>query len=273
MKPLNSYKIIIPDINTLNLDITLDCGQCFRWKKSNNAWQGIVNDNIITVYNKNSDLIIESFKPIKKDLILNYFDLTRNYAKILDVLKQDTVMLNALSEFNGIHILNQPPWEALCSFIISQNNNIPRIKGIITRLCKAFGEHIKDDTFTFPSAEIIASLNESELDILRAGFRTKYILDAAKKITSGQVDFSFIKTLPYNDASVYLQQIKGVGPKVADCVLLFSLGFFNAFPEDVWIKRAILKYYPGGLPLFLVPYGGLVQQYIYHYSRMHDKSF
>ena len=161
---------------------------------------------------------------------------------------------------------NQEPWETLCSFIISQNNNIPRIKGIIDRLCMNFGEN-QNGVYTFPSANIIAKLSLEDLSVLRSGFRAKYILDAAKKVSSGEIDLDTLKSMDIDSARQELMKIKGVGPKVADCTLLFALEHIEAFPKDVWIKRAMEKLFGGQLPECAVPYAGIVQEYIFYYAR------
>ena len=163
-------------------------------------------------------------------------------------------------------MLNQEPWETLCSFIISQNNNIKRIKGIISRLCENFGEN-KGGFYTFPTAEKIAALTLEDLSVLRSGFRAKYILDAAKKVSSGEVELKKLKDAPTDGARDELMKITGVGPKVADCVLLFGLEHADAFPKDVWIKRAMQVLFDGELPECAKPYAGITQQYIFLYAR------
>ena len=161
---------------------------------------------------------------------------------------------------------DQPPWETLCSFIISQNNNIKRIKGIIGRLCETYGEKIEGG-YTFPAAQTLAKLEVEDLAPLRSGFRAKYIIDAARRVASGEVDLFALQNMPYEDAKNELLKIKGVGPKVADCALLFSHRHIEALPKDVWIKRALQVLFGGELPEVAVPYAGIVQQYIFFYAR------
>jgi len=177
--------------------------------------------------------------------------------------------LKAASGFaGGIRILRQDPWEALCSFIISQNNNIPRIKGIVERLCASFGEEIKEGFYSFPAAEKIATLTLEDLAPLRSGFRAKYILDGAKRVADGEIDLDALKELALDEARQELMKIYGVGEKVADCTLLFGLSHIDAFPKDVWIKKAMAKLFDGSLPECAAPYAGIAQQYIFHYARM-----
>ena len=253
----------------ISLAQTLDCGQAFRWEeKEDGVWCGVAfnkylelkteDDRTLVLYNTEK----EDFFSIWKD----YFDLERDYNSIISAVSSNEI-LKAASRFGkGIRVLNQEPWEILCSFIISQNNNIKRIKGIIARLCESFGEDI-GGVYTFPSPEKIASLSLEDLSVLRAGFRAKYILDAAKKVASGEVLLQDLKCLPLDDARAELMKISGVGPKVADCALLFSHRHIEAFPKDVWIKRALEKLFSGELPKEALPYAGIVQQYIFFYAR------
>ena len=165
----------------------------------------------------------------------NYFDFDTDYHTIYQQICTDSVIEKAYTYTGEIHILRQQPWEALCSFIISQNNNIPRITGIIDRLCRQFGEPMKNGVFSFPSPQRLASLHVDDLAGLRAGFRAKYILDAARKITDGTIDIQGIYHSNIDKARKELQKNCGVGPKVADCVLLFGFYRLEAFPVDVWI--------------------------------------
>ena len=173
----------------------------------------------------------------------------------------------------GIRILNQDPWEALCSFIISQNNNIPRIKGIVERLCQTFGDEIDDGWYTFPTAEKLASLEPEDLQPIRAGFRARYIVDGARKVSSGEINPEKIRVTEINSARSELMKITGVGIKVADCTLLFGLHRVEAFPLDVWMKRAMKTLFPEMSPKDFGEYAGIAQQYIFHYSRMHPEIF
>ena len=136
------------------------------------------------------------------------------------------------------------------------------------RLCESFGEEITEGFYSFPSAERLASLTVEDLAVLRSGFRAKYILDAARKVASGEIDLEALKTEGLDDAREKLMTIYGVGAKVADCTLLFGLSHIDAFPKDVWIKRAMAKLFDGELPACAVPYAGIAQQYIFHYARM-----
>ena len=156
--------------------------------------------------------------------------------------------------------------------LLSQNNNIPRIKGIIERLCLLF-ERETGSADRFPTAEMLACRREEDLAPLRAGWRAAYLLDAAQKVAVGEVDLERIKALPMPEARAELMRIKGVGPKVAECVLLYGLHRLEAFPMDVWMKRAMATLFPEKSVLDFGPYAGIAQQYIFHYSRLHPELF
>ena len=252
-----------------SLKSTLECGQCFRWKKlADGSFFGVVGNHSLWIEQKEDTVIFyDTTEEEFQQLWRNYFDFDTDYHTIYQQICTDSVIEKAYTYTGEIHILRQQPWEALCSFIISQNNNIPRITGIIDRLCRQFGEPMKNGVFSFPSPQRLASLHVDDLAGLRAGFRAKYILDAARKITDGTIDIQGIYHSNIDEARKELQKICGVGPKVADCVLLFGFYRLEAFPVDVWIKRAMNYFYQNGFPKELMPYGGIAQQVIFHYIR------
>lgn len=261
--------VYIFGINNFSLAQTLDCGQAFRWEeKTDGIWHGVAFNKYLEIeISQNGNVIlyntsIEDFQNIWCD----YFDFNRDYGEIITKISSNEILKNAADYGKGIRVLNQEPWETLCSFIISQNNNIKRIKGIISRLCENFGENM-GNYYTFPSAEKISSLTLEDLSVLRSGFRAKYILDAAQKVASGEINLNNLKNLTVDDARQELMKIKGVGPKVADCALLFSHRHIAAFPKDVWIKRAMEVLFGGELPEEAREYAGIVQQYIFFYAR------
>ena len=261
--------IYIKGIEEFDLPHTLDCGQAFRWKcDENGVWSGIAGnkflkleklpDGTVVLYNTTEDEFNGYWK--------NYFDLDRDYSQIVKQLSQNETLKNACEYSYGIRILNQEPFETLCSFIISQNNNIGRIKGIVERLCENFGEKI-DGGYAFPTAQKMASLTVEDLAPLRSGFRAKYLVDATQKVASGEVDLYHLRYFPLESAQQELMKIKGVGPKVADCALLFSHHQDRAFPKDVWIKRAMDTLFGGKLPDCAKEYAGIAQQYIFFFAR------
>ncbi|MBQ8204036.1 MAG: DNA-3-methyladenine glycosylase 2 family protein [Clostridia bacterium] len=261
-------KVYIKNVRNFDLAQTLDCGQAFRFApKENGVWHGVAKNRYIELEFKGDCLIISgSDRKDFEEIWRNYFDLDRDYGEIIENISVNETIKKAAQYGSGIRILNQDPWEALCSFIISQNNNIPRIKGIIERLCEGYGEKCGEG-YTFPDAATISKLTAEELGFLRAGFRAKYIIDAAKKVASGEIDLESLKSTDFETARNTLMKIKGVGPKVADCALLFGLGHIEAFPRDVWIKRAMEELFGGELPECATAYAGIVQQYIFFYAR------
>lgn len=274
---LINNNVVVHNVTALNLAETLDCGQSFRWvENSDKSFTGVAYGKVVTVRLNGSDFIIENssiedFENIWK----KYFDLELDYYKIRNEVSEIHPILKEASEYaSGIRILQQDSWEALCTFIISQNNNIKRIKGIVERLCETFGDRIGDTGyFSFPTAERLSQLTPEDLSPIRAGFRNKYIIDASKKVATGEVDLDKCRELSYDEAKAELCKIKGVGVKVADCTLLFGFHRIEAFPIDVWMKRAMEKLFPNMTGSDFGPYAGIAQQYIFHYSRMHPELF
>ena len=262
----------IIDKNWLNVDITLDCGQAFRWEKlPGGSMHGVAFGRSLTVSETEDKIILENCgEEDFENIWRGYFDLDRDYEKICEGFSSDPALREAVAFCPGIRILRQEPWEALCSFIISQNNNIPRIKGIIGRLCRALGDDLGDGDFSFPGAERIARAGEEALAPLRAGFRTKYIIDAARKVAGGEVDFDKINSLDDEQAAQELKKIKGVGDKVAACALLYGFGRVDCLPVDVWVKRILSETYPEGLPACTEGVRGIAQQYLFHWRRNRD---
>lgn len=252
-----------------DLPQTLECGQCFRWNRGpDGSYTGVASGRVLNISGENFSEVIRD--PFWK----HYFDFELDYEKIrLQLAESDPVLARAAEFAPGMHILNQNPWEALCSFIISQNNNIPRIKGIVARLCDAFGAEIGEGAHDFPTADRLAALSEDDLSVVRCGFRARYLLDAAKKVAGGEVDLEQVRRLPLDEARAKLMTIVGVGPKVADCALLYGLHRLDAFPMDVWMKRAMRMLFPGKKPESFGQYAGIAQQYIFHYSRMNPGLF
>lgn len=256
---------------TSDIDIakTLDCGQAFRFSESDGVWRGVAMGRALSLTQEGNKITLFDVKEEEfNSLWRRYFDLDRDYEMIKSSVSSNEILKKATDFSDGIHILRQEPWEAVCSFIISANNNIPRIKGIISRLCENFGFKIADGLFTFPSAERIAALTLDDLAVIKSGFRAKYILDAAQKFSRNEIDVDALYTLPIDEARNKLMTIKGIGPKVADCALLFGWGRVECFPVDVWIRRAMNHFFgENGLPSEAVEYAGIVQQYLFYWAR------
>lgn len=269
-------RIIVLGAADMSLSDTLCCGQSFRWREvESGMFRGTAYGRTVTLYFEGEELIVrgtdkEDFESIWR----GYFDLDLDYVKLREDLSGRHPILREAARFApGIHILRQEPFEALISFIISQNNNIKRIEGIVDRLCENFGDKLSSGEYSFPTAQKLAQLEPEELAPIRAGFRNRYIIDAARKVSSGEVDLELCRTLPYNDAKAVLMTIVGVGSKVADCVLLYGLHRTEAFPMDVWMKRAMSTLFPDTDPSEFGEYAGIAQQYIFHYSRMNPQLF
>ena len=258
-----------------DLKQTLDCGQCFRWDLlPDGSFCGTAFDRRLRLSEENGSVIFHGVSAAEFEQVwAPYFDLDFDYAAVRRALAEQNPVLKQAAEFApGIRILRQDPWEALCSFIISQNNNIPRIKGIIARLCETFGENC-GGLYTFPGPGRLAGLGVEALAPLRSGFRAKYILSAAEKVASGEVDLGAVSVMPMEQARESLMTICGVGEKVAECVLLYGLHRLEAFPMDVWMKRAMSVLLPDRAREDFGEYAGIAQQYLFHYSRCHADLF
>ncbi len=254
--------------------LSLSCGQAFRWDTSDDgSASGFALGRSLRISRSDDCTVFHDTSPEDFEKIwIPYFDLKRDYLSIIGSVSSHPVIKKAAQKACGIRILRQDPWETLCSFIISQNNNIPRIKGIISRLCENFGDKC-GDAYTFPSPERLAGLSTEDLSPLRCGFRARYILDAANKVASGEINLDSLALMPTDAARTELMQIVGVGEKVADCTLLFGLGHLNALPKDVWIKRVLSTYFDGALPKECDEYAGIVQQYLFEYARHNKENF
>jgi len=264
-----------------NIGQILECGQCFRFDKISD------NEYYITAFGKK--LLIKQYSkeimlsPTTNDefekLWKHYFDLETDYSKIQEILTaNDFVMRDAVEFAPGIRLLNQDTWECLISFIISQNNNISRIKKIIENLCCRFGDESSDGSFSFPSPKILSEAKIKELVQCGTGYRAEYISRAAKKIHNGEIDLEDFKSLSTKELGDSLMKIKGIGRKVADCITLFSFARKDIFPVDVWSKRVMEHFYFNGNEVSINEihqkaqklfgcYGGYAQQYLYHYAR------
>lgn len=272
----NKQSVIIE--KCFDLAQTLDCGQSFRWKEkesSENAcvWHGIACGKYLEIKQTENKLEFFCTQADFNNIWQNYFDLNTDYNLIRKKLSNESEVLKEAAEFApGIRILRQESWEALASFLISQNNNIPRIKGIIERFAELCGAKTENG-YAFPLVETVAKMTVEDLAPIRAGFRAKYIIAAAKAVVSGEVDFEKVKENDIVFGREELQKICGVGPKVAECVLLYGFHKTEAFPIDVWMKRAMETLFPGKAPEEFGENAGIAQQYIFHYSRMHPELF
>lgn len=255
-----------------SLSGTLLSGQCFRWQEDGNGGiTGAAGDRAATLFQTGGTVTVTGDRREDAPQFWHsYLDLDTDYCTIrCHSVAAEPRLAAAAGRCGGVHILRQQPWEALCSFIISQNNNIPRIRTIIDRLCRKYGAVIPDsadEQHAFPSPEAIASASPDELRELGCGYRADYLPAAAKDVLCGRFDPEALRAMPLEEAQKALQTMKGIGPKVADCVLLYGLHRLDAFPRDVWIKRALADEFRD-TPLQFSPYAGVAQQYIFEYIR------
>lgn len=274
--------IILNNVSDFDLRHIFDCGQCFRFNKlDEETYFGIAYNKALKISQHGDTVTL--YDTTENDFYgtwYNFFDFDRNYKEIKNALATDDYMTKATAYGFGIRILRQELWETVISFIISASNNIPRIKGIIEKLCANFGDKIiymGNEYYSFPTPEKIASLSLDELGIIKAGFRDKYILGAAKAVADGTVSLEYISSLSTAEAKKELNKIKGIGNKVSDCILLFGMGRVDSFPVDVWIKRimeycyfereASIKEISETAEKKFGVLGGFAQQYLFFWAR------
>lgn len=250
----------------LDLDATLSSGQCFRWEKADGVWQGVAGRQFARIRVQDGALWADC--PAAEDgFWRRYFALDMDYGAIQAQFAGSRRLAECVAAAPGLRVLRQPFFEVLCTFLISQNNNIPRIRGIVSRLCALCGEELPGGRRAFPTPEALAAQTPGSMAVLRAGWRADYLLEAARAAAAGDISAEALAALPLPAARAWLMTLKGVGPKVADCVLLYGLGFWDAWPEDVWIKKAMATLFPKGKPRASAGYGGIAQQYIFEYAR------
>jgi N-glycosylase/DNA lyase len=282
------------DAAPFNLDVTLCCGQVFRWDKKGDWWYGVASDKAFKIRQAKAEL---EFVNADEKFVTHYFGLDDDLRKIGDKIGRDEHVKKALREFWGLRIIRQAPWECLVSYICATYKSIAAIKQMLLKLSKTFGEQtVLDgcDFYTFPTVEKLAKASASSLAKCGLGYRAKYVLETSKRICESDFDLESLRGMPYQQAKKALCSFSGVGLKVADCILLFSLGKLDAFPVDVWVKRAILNHYAEYFPEEFIQkispnrsfssaeyerlnvfgrdyfgeYAGYAQEYLYHYERM-----
>ncbi len=261
--------LLLSECENFDPFVSCECGQCFRFNKINESEYVIFAQNRSLTIRKQDEnwLFLDITEEEFIGKFVRYFDLERNYGEIIKGYSSDGNIARAAKIGSGIRIFRQDAFETLISFIISANNNIPRIKKIIEALCELLGDRV-NGSYSFPTPESIVSAGIEGLAPIKAGFRTKYIVDAAQKVASGEISLEYIQNCGYLEALNELKKIKGVGDKVANCVLLFGFGYLNAFPVDVWVKRVINKYYGESFdPVSFGEYAGVAQQYLFYYER------
>ena len=283
---------VIENIKDFEPKHIFECGQCFRWNKENDdSYTGVIGNNVLNVKKEQNNIIIKGkCKDNIKDVCIKYFDLETDYTEIKSRLsKIDENMKISIQYGRGIRILKQDVWEALISFIISANNNIPRIKGIIERISKKYGKEIEWNNtkyYTFPTPEELSKASVKDLRLLGLGFRDTRVFETTKMVLENKID---IKSIERNkDVNILREELlkfPGVGPKVADCIMLFSMKKYEVFPIDVWVKRVMQELYFEEtlennisnrkiLELAEAKFGnlaGLAQQYLFYWRRELEK--
>jgi len=276
-----------------DLNFSLCCGQVFRWKRIGEWWYGVVGQNVLKIRQCGANL---EFDGVSEGFVRNYFRLNDDLIQISRCIAKDRYISRALKRFEGLRLVRQEPWECLIGFICSTYKNIAAIELMLQKLSIKFGEkRIFDclDFYLFPTVDKLADASEKDLIDCGLGYRAKYVLATAKNIRDQNISLEKLKSLYYLDARKMLLDFAGVGLKVADCVLLFSLEKTEAFPVDVWVKRVILNHYAEKLPSDLVykmrrhsslsnseyvkigefarsyfgVYAGYAQEYLYHFER------
>ena len=271
------------EIKCFNLKYTLECGQCFRWKAINeNEYVGVIQDRVIRIKQDENKLSVWSSKKGNlKQVITQYFDLEKDYELIeKQIAKIDDSIAKSLEYSSGIRILNQPLFETIISYIISANNNIKRISRSVNSISKRFGKEVEfegEKYYLFPTLEEMKNVTMDELLSDGTGFRARYIKHDIEYFLDNPSFLEKIKTLDTNEATKVLSSLMGIGPKVADCILLFSLGKSEVFPTDVWVKRIMEKlYFKENASLkqikeyannYFGKHAGIVQQHLFHNVR------
>lgn len=244
---------------TINLDATLFCGQSFAWSKTGDTFHAVLDGRSVSFTEETFSLIVQDDAYLR-----NYFDLDWDYPKALACLGGKDAHLNeAINSFGELHILNQNSWEVLVSFILSQNNNIKRIEKMYQALSERYGRKIGQELYTFPTAQEMAGATEVELRSLGMGFRAPYLISALEH--AHLLDIA--GNLDYQGAKELLMRIRGVGNKVADCILIFAFHHMEAFPLDTWMLKVMKHWYPHKDGSYFAPYAALAQQYLFHYAR------
>ena len=296
-------EIILP-VREYDLAATLDSGQVFRWHAVGDSWHGVVGKRVVCLTQTPAGIHAETAAPVESwDWLREFLQVEIDFAAVLKTFPEDEPMRQASAACRGLRLLRQDPWECLASFILSSTKQIVQIRQIVARLCERFGEPLSPlrsaglrpgewlssrspapgrrpalQGFSFPSPQTLAEVSEADLRDCKMGFRAPSLRAAAQQITDGNLALEKIRQLDYRAARAELMKLRGVGGKIADCVLLFAYGFDGAFPVDVWIERALQElYFPRRraseprlrrfADTHFGPHAGYAQQYLFHYMR------
>ena len=236
---MSTLKISVKDFD---LEYTLSSGQCFNFKREGEyKYIGVLGKHFIRIEQKNNFLIIESIPKIDEEKIINFFNLNIDYENILSILSKNKEIEPVVKKYKGLRIVNQDPYECFFSYIISSFNSIKKVQLSRDILSEKLGERITDNFYMFPTKERLKEADDKTLKDAKLGYRAEYIKKSAQKLISDNLDLHQLKSKEYSEAKNILLSFPGIGDKVSDCILLYSLGFHDAFPEDVWIKRYLKK--------------------------------
>jgi len=282
-----------------NLEVTLCCGQVFRWEKHGEWWYGVVRDRAFKA-RQTADAL--EFENADAEFVKNYFGLHDDLAMILRGISRDDHIKQTIRMFKGLRILRQDPWECLISYVCATYKNIAAIRQMLSKLSRMFGNKVRFDNmdfYTFPKPHELATASKTQLLNCGLGYRAEYVHQTARTIFHSKFNIERLRKTCYEEARTELLAFQGVGSKAADCILLFSLGKFEAFPVDVWIKRAIMRHYENHFPReftarikqegtltrsqyeklslfgrsYFGKFAGYAQEYLYHYERTANPSF
>lgn len=264
-----------------DLNHTLDCGQVFRWERNGDWWTGVVGNHVLRLSQDNGHLTVDS--NLQPEFFSRYFRLDDNLPTIYESINRDLLIDRAIRKYRGLRLIRQDPWECLISYMLATASSIPTIQKRICLLSRTFGQELEPGYFSFPYPETLANANAVELDRCKLGFRTQSIKTAAEEVASGELDLDVLFRLEYRYARERLMRLRGIGEKVADCVLLFAFGKMEAFPVDTHIKQIIQHYHiddnyfetctsmscmgDWGREYF-GPYCGYAQEYLYYQKRV-----
>lgn len=274
--------ILLKNVSDFNAKHIFECGQCFRWdKEEDDSYTVIAFGKVINVKSNGNEVRIlnTDFKDFK-EIWFEYLDLGRDYSRIKEVLSTDDTMKSAIKYGEGIRILKQDPWETLISFIISANNRIPMIARSISLFSQMYGQTINYNDkvyYTFPTIKDLSEADLSDIKSCKAGFRCKYIIKAIEMVRKGEINLEKIKSMKTIEAEKELKKIPGVGIKVANCILLFSMQKYDTYPVDVWMKRITEELFlkrkskTGEISDFAQKrfgdFSGFAQEYLFYYAR------
>ncbi|WP_297520680.1 DNA glycosylase [uncultured Clostridium sp.] len=292
--------VTLKGVKNFDIKQTLECGQCFRWEKvADNIYVGVAFGRVLEIEQVGNDVILHNTNEDEFYKIwLKYFNLDTDYTEIKEKLSQDATLSKAIEYGSGIRVLNQEPFELVISFIISARNSVPMISKTVNEISRRWGKKIEykgKDYYEFPKKEVLASITEIEMKDAGGSFRSRYIIDTSDKITNcefikegllsvednnaflAKYDLETIRALDADECHKALQNYSGIGAKVADCIMLFSMEKTSGFPVDRWVKRAMMHFYGAGdlsLPKIRVfarerfgEFAGAAQQYLFYYAK------